>query len=165
MPKKYIWSPWRMKYIMSHEQTSDCIFCVALSSGDDEESLIVYRGERAFVILNRYPYTSGHLMVVPYAHLATLEELDPQTRYELIDLCARAEGVLHKVYQPEGYNIGVNVGKAAGAGVASHIHFHIVPRWDGDTNFMSSLADARVLPESLGDTYRRVKQAWDQSCD
>ncbi len=151
-----------MKYIMDHERTSDCIFCKALGSGSDEESLIVYRGERAFVILNRYPYTSGHLMVVPYAHKATLEEIDADTRHELIDLCARAERVLKVIYSAEGYNIGANVGKAAGAGVADHIHFHVVPRWGGDTNFMSSLADTRVLPETLSDTYLRVKEVWDQ---
>ncbi len=160
MPKEYIWSPWRMKYIMDHEKKSDCIFCAALSSGNDEESLIVYRGERAFVILNRYPYTSGHLMVVPYAHKATLDALDDDTRHELIDLCSRAETVLRELYGSEGFNIGANIGAAAGAGVADHIHFHVVPRWAGDTNFMSSLADVRVLPETLGDTYRRVLAAW-----
>ncbi len=160
MPKKYIWSPWRMKYIMAHEKSSDCIFCVALQSGNDEENLIVYRGERAFVILNRYPYTSGHLMVVPYAHHGTLNKLDEETRHELIDLSTRAECVLQAVYEPEGFNVGVNIGTAAGAGVAGHIHIHIVPRWFGDTNFMSSVADARVLPETLEDTYRRVKEAW-----
>ncbi len=162
MPKKYIWSPWRMKYIMGHEKSSDCIFCMALNSGNDEKSLVVYRGKRAFVILNRYPYTSGHLMVVPNAHVATLNGLDPDTRHELIDLCAKSECVLKEVYSTADFNIGANIGEAAGAGIADHLHFHVVPRWHGDTNFMSSLADVRVLPEDLSDTYRRVKAAWNE---
>lgn len=160
MPKKYIWSPWRMKYVLRSEDSSECIFCAALKQANDGQSLILHRGQRAFVILNRYPYTSGHLMVVPYQHVATLMEMDEDTRREVINLAANAERALRKVYHPGGLNIGVNIGKAAGAGVAGHVHFHVVPRWVGDTNFMSSLADTRVLPESLSDTYRRLKEAW-----
>jgi ATP adenylyltransferase len=156
----HIWSPWRMVYIQSHNKEPGCVFCNELNRGDDLESLIVFRGPRAFVILNRYPYTSGHLMIVPYVHAATLEELDADTRLEIMDLLAQSVEVLEEVYHPQGYNAGLNLGEAAGAGITGHIHFHVVPRWVGDTNFMSSLGATRVLPESLEDTCRRVSQAW-----
>ena len=157
---KRLWSPWRMKYIMNHSHSAKCIFCAALEIDDGPENLVVKRGERAFVLLNRYPYTSGHLMVAPFAHQPSLEELDKDTRVELIELVTHAERVLRKVYKPEGFNIGVNVGSVAGAGVEGHIHFHLVPRWKGDTNFMSTVGDVRVLPETLEDTMARIVKAW-----
>jgi len=156
----HIWSPWRMIYMQSHNKEPGCVFCNELARGNDAESLIVFRGQRVFVILNRYPYTSGHLMIVPYVHAATLEELDADTRLEIMDLLAQSIQVLEEIYHPQGYNAGINLGEAAGAGITGHVHFHVVPRWVGDTNFMSSLGATRVLPESLEDTCRRVSQAW-----
>jgi len=147
---------------MNHERNTECVFCAAVRSSEDQENLLLHRGQHSFVILNRYPYTSGHLMVVPYDHQPLLQALDRQTRSELMDFIARAESVLDAAYHPEGYNIGANIGVAAGAGIASHLHFHVVPRWSGDTNFMSTLGNTRVLPEELGDTYRRLLEAWNK---
>lgn len=158
---EYIWSPWRMDYIMSSEHPNTCIFCDFPKTEDDDNNLIVARSRLAYVILNRYPYTSGHLMVVPYAHAATMEELDTTTRSEIMELITHSTRVLKVVYHPEGFNIGSNIGASAGAGIAGHIHFHLVPRWAGDTNFMSTLAMARVLPEDLRDTLTRLKNRWD----
>jgi ATP adenylyltransferase len=158
---EYLWSPWRMTYIQNNKPDDACVFCLALQEPDCLENLIVWRGEHAFVILNRYPYTSGHLMVVPYAHRASLELLDSATRAEIMELATQAIQVLGEVYTPEGYNLGINIGKVAGAGVASHVHLHVVPRWGGDTNFMTSLGDTRVLPETLEDTYLHVRDAWE----
>lgn len=157
---EYLWSPWRKKYIMENEPSPGCIFCNALEKEDGAENLIVARGELAFVIMNRYPYTSGHVMVVPFVHRASFEEVDAATRAELMELIIVCMRVLRDLYNPDGFNIGANIGAAAGAGVADHVHFHVVPRWGGDTNFMSTLAGARVLPESLEDTYQRLRQAW-----
>lgn len=157
---KHIWSPWRMKYIENHEKQEGCVFCVAQAKADDAGYLIALRGRTAYVILNRYPYTSGHLMVVPFAHKPTFEELDLETRTEMMELTTQCMIVLRNIYKPHGFNMGANVGEAAGAGVASHVHIHIVPRWAGDTNFMSTLAETRVLPEALEDTYKRVKEGF-----
>lgn len=156
----YLWSPWRMAYIQENPKDEGCIFCIDWEQPDGSDNLVVYRGDQAFVILNRYPYTSGHLMVVPYHHQPSLELLEPPERAEMMELATEAIRTLQKVYHPEGFNLGINIGKAAGAGVAGHVHLHVVPRWGGDTNFMSSLAETRVLPEALEDTYRRVKEAW-----
>jgi len=159
-PMNHIWSPWRMEYIENNNKEEDCIFCIAQEKEDSAENLIAFRGERAYVILNRYPYTSGHLMVVPFDHKPNLEELDPQTRAEMMELSTRCMTVLRKIYVPQAFNMGANIGEAAGAGVKSHVHLHVVPRWAGDTNFMSAVGATRVLPELLEDTYQRVKNGF-----
>ena len=159
---KYLFSPWRMKY-MENSKVEGCIFCMALAMEDGAENLIAYRCERAYVILNRYPYTSGHLMVVPYVHKPNLEELDTATRAEMMELTTRCMTVLRKIYRPPAFNMGANIGEAAGAGIKGHVHIHVVPRWAGDTNFMSTVGQARVLPELLEDTYQRIKKGFDES--
>ena len=156
----HLWSPWRMKYIENSEQEEGCVFCNAQTKEDSEANLIAFRGQRAFVILNLYPYTSGHLMVIPIEHIATFEELTSATRAEMIELTSQCMSVLRKTYNPQGFNMGANIGEAAGAGVPGHVHIHIVPRWGGDTNFMSSLGETRVLPESIEDTYKRVREGF-----
>jgi ATP adenylyltransferase len=148
-----------MEYIQSN-RVEACAFCTELTHTDSLENLIITRARRTFVIINRYPYTSGHLMVVPYDHQPSLELLDAETRAEMMEMTVQAMQVLRQVYTPQGFNIGINIGEPAGAGIAEHVHLHIVPRWSGDTNFMSALGQTRVLPEILEDTYRRVLAAW-----
>lgn len=155
-----MWSPWRMEYMDLHDKIDGCVFCMAKTLPDGLENLIAFRGERAFVILNLYPYTSGHLMVVPFEHKPNLEVLDEPTRAEMMELSSRCMSVLREIYNPDGFNMGANIGEAAGAGVAGHVHIHIVPRWVGDTNFMSTLGATRVLPEALEATYRKVREAF-----
>ncbi len=157
---KHIWSPWRMKYIQRDKQIKGCVFCDVLMKPDGPENEVIYRSKSSYAILNRYPYTSGHLMIVPNDHKSSLDLLGHDTRSEMMELTAFAVQVLGEVYHPEGYNVGINIGEAAGAGIADHIHIHIVPRWNGDTNFMSSVGEIRVLPESLDDTYYRILTAW-----
>jgi len=157
----HLWSPWRMEYIENHDKIEGCVFCNAQAKADGVENLIAFRGRFSFVILNRYPYASGHLMVIPFEHLSNLEELDSETRAEMMELTSRCTTVLKNIYKPQGFNVGVNIGEAAGAGVLGHVHIHIVPRWKGDTNFMSAVGETRVLPEALEDTYKRVKVAFD----
>jgi len=154
----HIWSPWRMEYIENNTKEDGCVFCNAQAREDSAENLIAYRGERAYVILNRYPYTSGHLMVIPFVHVPNLEELDPATRAEMMELTSQCTTILKNIYKPQGFNVGLNMGEAAGAGVLGHVHIHIVPRWKGDTNFMASVGQTRVLPEALEDTYLRVQK-------
>lgn len=153
-----------MEYIES-TKADGCIFCSALEKEDSAENLIALRGERTFVILNRYPYTSGHLMVVPFDHQPNLEQLDPATRVEMMELTTRCMAVLRNIYHPQAFNMGANIGEAAGAGVKSHVHIHIVPRWAGDTNFMSILGETRVLPETLETTYQRVRRGFEAAAD
>lgn len=136
------------------------MFCKAQGMPDGPENLIVFRGQQAFVILNRYPYTSGHLMVVPYTHEASLEGLTADERSEMMELATRVMSLLSTEYNAQGFNIGVNVGEAAGAGIIEHVHLHVVPRWTGDTNFMSTLGNTRVLPETLEDTFLRLQSSW-----
>jgi ATP adenylyltransferase len=150
-----------MEYILSPKSGEGCIFCEGLKQEDGPENLIVYRGPMAFVILNRFPYTSGHLMIVPYEHKPSLELLEAASRAEIMDLSARAIQVLQELYSPQGYNLGMNIGNAAGAGISEHVHLHVVPRWVGDTNFMSAVSQTRVLPELLEETYKRVREAWE----
>jgi ATP adenylyltransferase len=152
-----IWAPWRLKYVKgaADDAGGECIFCEfpKQGAGKDEENLIVHRGERCFVILNKFPYTNGHLMVAPFEHIATLPELDAETVGELMSLAQRSMTILEDAYSPHGYNAGFNQGRVAGAGIEHHIHMHVVPRWGGDTNFMPVLADTRVMPQSLEESY------------
>ena len=149
-----------MEYIENHGKEDGCVFCKAVALPDSAENLIVYRGALSYVILNRYPYTSGHVMVVPFEHKPNLEQLDTATRSEMMELTSRATTVLRNVYNTQAFNVGLNIGEAAGAGVKEHVHIHVVPRWNGDTNFMSSLAETRVLPELLEDTWSRIRQGF-----
>ena len=157
---EFIWSPWRMEYIQDDKQGEKCIFCLALGKTDNSENLIIAREQRVFTILNRYPYTTGHIMVVPILHEPAFENLDKDTSKELMLCTQKAIRILKKVYKPQGFNVGFNIGEAAGAGVLGHVHMHIVPRWIGDTNFMSTLATTRVLPESLEQTYLKIQKYW-----
>ena len=149
-----------MEYILSPKSSEGCIFCEGVKQVDGPENLIVHRGPKAFVILNRFPYTSGHLMIVPYEHKPSLELLETSSRADIMELSARAIEVLNALYSPQGYNLGMNIGNAAGAGISEHVHLHVVPRWVGDTNFMSAVSQTRVLPELLEETYHRVWEAW-----
>jgi ATP adenylyltransferase len=153
-----LWAPWRIEYIKG-EKSDECIFCTK-PAVDDESALIVRRAELCFVMLNAYPYTSGHVMVAPYEHTADLAALDEPTSLELMSLTQESLRAIRDAYGPEGFNVGANLGTVAGAGVADHVHIHVVPRWEGDTNFMTALADTRVLPESLEDTQRNLKEAF-----
>ena len=164
----HLWSPWRMAYLRRQDESAapsnapegGCIFCDLPALNDDAGSLIVLRGETAFVILNRYPYNNGHLMVVPFAHVPSIEQLDPPTLAEVTRLTQQALSALRKTYSPAGFNLGVNIGAAAGAGIEGHVHMHVVPRWAGDTNFMSTVGSTRVIPEDLQETYRLVRANW-----
>jgi ATP adenylyltransferase len=157
----YLWTPWRyayMKQVTSAPQP-ECIFCDALTQNRDEETLIVHRGKKSFVILNRYPYTSGHVMIVPNAHVAELAACDAESLSEIMQLSQQIEAAFRALYKPDGMNLGMNLGRAAGAGVAGHLHLHALPRWFGDTNFMTVSAETRVHPEELIVTYSRLKSA------
>ncbi len=153
MANERIWAPWRLRYVKDANKSSECVFCTKPELGDDREALIVHRGERCFVILNLYPYTSGHLMVMPFEHLGRLQDIDPEITAEMMDLAQQAMRRMEEVYAPEGFNVGLNQGRVAGAGVEGHIHLHVVPRWAGDNNYMPVLADTRVMPQSLEESY------------
>ena len=154
----HLWTPWRSTYMGEKKDKSRCIFCEAAGSVEDEENLLVYRGELSFVILNRYPYTSGHVMIAPYVHVARLGQASSTTTEEMMTLARRVEEILEEIYHPDGLNLGMNLGEAAGAGVEQHIHMHVLPRWYGDANFMTSVSHTRVIPELLGETYRKLKE-------
>ncbi len=154
-----LWAPWRLEYVQHADEQNGCVFCRA-AEGDDEAQLVVRRGERAFVLLNRFPYASGHLMVAPYRHGAGFDTLDDDEALELHRLAVQAIAALRETYGPEGFNVGWNLGRIAGAGIVDHGHVHVVPRWGGDTNFMPVLADVRVIPEHLAETRRRLAAAW-----
>ncbi len=154
----YLWTPWRYAYITSAGDAKQCVFCEAQKKPDAEAGIIL-RGASCFIILNTFPYTSGHVMIVPYEHLDSLSKLPPESAQEMMSLAQRMETVLRNVYRPEGINVGVNIGKAAGAGVAGHVHMHVLPRWTADANFMSVIGETRVLPEDLKTTFERLKSA------
>jgi ATP adenylyltransferase len=158
MPKP-LWAPWRLEYVSQADELPGCPIC-AEAAGEVEETLVVCRGERAFVLLNKFPYASGHLLVAPYEHLAELEALDDATALEVHRLSLRAVAALRATYRPDGFNLGWNLGRSAGAGIDQHVHLHVVPRWAGDTSFMPVLADVKVLPEHLLETRRRLREAW-----
>jgi ATP adenylyltransferase len=149
-----------MAYIEGHDAENSCIFCDYLTQEDGIGNLILHRGQRAFVILNRYPYTNGHMMVVPNDHRPSLDDLDAATQTELMRLVSGSVSVLRQVYGAEAFNIGANIGVAAGAGVVGHVHMHVLPRWSGDTNFMATTAETRVIPESIEETYNRLLVGW-----
>ena len=152
----HLWTPWRSKYIQGKKEKGRCIFCEAAVSSEDRENLVVFRGQCCFVILNRYPYTNGHLMIAPYEHVSRLNQSGEQTTEEMMRLVRRAEEILQEAYRPDGLNLGMNLGEAAGAGIEQHIHMHVLPRWNGDANFMTSVAETRILPELLDDTYSKL---------
>jgi ATP adenylyltransferase len=160
----YIWTPWRYQYMKeaASGKPVECVFCDAAARSDDAETLVVYRGAKTFVILNRYPYTSGHVMIVPYAHVAELGGCAPGALAEMMELAQRVEKAFHGNYKPDGMNLGMNLGRAAGAGVLGHLHLHMLPRWFGDANFMTVVGETRVHPEELTTTYERMRKALGQ---
>lgn len=152
-----LWAPWRMEYILG-EKEKGCIFCSRLKSGEDKKHLILYRDEHNFVIMNKYPYNNGHLMVVPNRHTSDFESLQDHESLEMMSLIAKSLGVLKETIRPDGFNIGINLGKIAGAGIDDHLHFHIVPRWSADTNFMPVVAETKVISEALEETWERLRE-------
>lgn len=154
----YLWTPWRYAYVTGANKTAGCIFC-ELPRQDDQKARIVYRGQHCYVVLNTYPYTPGHVMIVPYAHLDELQKLPLPAAHEMMDLSQLLERTLRSLYKPDGVNLGMNVGAAAGAGVAGHIHMHALPRWVADANFVSVIGETRVLPETLEVTWERIRKA------
>jgi ATP adenylyltransferase len=155
-----LWAPWRLEYVQSAGKQDDCFFCTAAASDDDEANLVVHRGTRAFVLLNKFPYSSGHLLVAPYRHGRNFPDLDDDEILEIHKLGAQGMDALAATYGPEGYNLGWNMGRMAGAGVPDHGHMHVVPRWGGDTNFMPVLGDVKVIPEHLATTRTKIVDAW-----
>jgi ATP adenylyltransferase len=155
----YLWTPWRYQYIADASKSGGCIFCEAIAANDDAKMLVVFRGKKNYIILNRYPYTSGHVMVVPFAHVSEFAAAEGETLAEMMQLAQRLQVALEKSYRPEGYNLGMNLGRAAGAGVVGHIHLHVLPRWCGDSNFMTVTGETRVEPEDLATTYEKLRAA------
>jgi ATP adenylyltransferase len=153
---KTLWAPWRIEYITG-EKEKGCIFCNKPNEGKDKENLILYKGKNSFIIMNRYPYSNGHLMAVPYKHTNSMSELNESERLELINLTTKCIEILD-IMKPDGFNVGMNLGTAGGAGIDDHLHFHIVPRWNGDTNFMPLIGDVKVMPEYLEDTYKTLSE-------
>ena len=154
----HVWSPWRYTYIATADRQQGCVLCQIAQENKDAENFVVHRARLNFIILNLFPYTSGHLMIVPYEHQASLAEIDEATTTEMIELAKRAQTALEAEYHPDGFNIGMNLGRSAGAGIADHLHFHVVPRWSGDANFVSVVGENRVLPEDLATTCEKLKR-------
>lgn len=155
----YLWTPWRYRYVSEAKNVSGCVFCNAPAANRDEEWLIVQRAVKNYVILNRYPYTAGHVMIVPYAHTADFAGLERETAAEMMLLSQRVQAAIDGVYHPDGFNLGMNLGRSAGAGIADHLHMHLVPRWSGDTNFMTTVGETRLEPEELSTTYAKLRKA------
>lgn len=160
MASERIWAPWRLRYVKDGSAGDECIFCAKPAAGDDQQALIVHRDERCFAMLNLFPYTNGHLMVAPYEHVGRTEEIDEATIAELMSVAQRGIRILEEAYGPEGYNLGINQGRAAGAGVEGHIHLHVVPRWAGDTNYMPVVGDTRVMPQSLEESWATLTEGF-----
>lgn len=158
---KHLWAPWRMKYILQ-KKPKGCIFCVKPQENKDKENFLLYRGELAFVVMNVFPYNNGHVMVVPYRHLSDFESLNNNEKQEIMELISLSIKALKKAVNPEGFNIGLNIGQIAGAGIDDHLHSHVVPRWSADTNFMPVVTDTKVLSESLEETYQKLKAALEE---
>ena len=156
----HIWSPWRYQYVTKAAPSGGCIFCAKAAASDDSASLIAHRGQRNYVVLNLYPYTNGHVMIVPFEHVDSLGTANEETTREMMELARRTEVILRQIYDPPGINIGMNLGECAGAGIAGHIHLHLVPRWPGDANFMSVVGETRVHIEELAVTYQRIRDAF-----
>jgi ATP adenylyltransferase len=155
----FLWTPWRYRYIADTTKDIGCIFCDAISANDDVKTQIVFRGEKTYIILNRYPYTTGHVMVVPYKHVSELSLAEPEALAEMMRLAQRVQAALEHIYHPQGYNLGMNLGRAAGAGVVGHLHLHVLPRWSGDANFMTVVGETRLEPEELSTTYEKLRKA------
>jgi ATP adenylyltransferase len=153
----YLWTPWRYQYIASLKNPRRCVFCIETSGEYDERDFVVFRGKASFVILNIFPYTTGHLLVAPYAHTADFQECSPEESAEMLELVKRCQFALQQTYHPDGFNLGMNLGRCAGAGVEHHLHMHVVPRWIGDSNFMTVVGETRVLPESLETTFGKLR--------
>ncbi|HTW66507.1 MAG TPA: HIT domain-containing protein [Bryobacteraceae bacterium] len=159
----HLWSPWRYQYVQKEKTGGGCVFCLVAASANDQDNLVVYRGQFNFVMLNLYPYSTGHVMVVPYQHVDNIQDAPAETMRELILLVREAQRHLADIYRAPGYNLGMNLGESAGAGIAEHIHMHVLPRWPGDTNFMTTVAETRVLPEDLPSTWRKLRDAFSAS--
>jgi ATP adenylyltransferase len=160
----HLWSPWRYQYVQKEHAAAGCILCQKAAEQNDAENFLVYRGKHNFIVLNLYPYTTGHLMIVPYEHVDTLEAASKESLEEMILLAQEAQRHLGAIYKPTGFNLGMNLGESAGAGIAGHIHMHVLPRWTGDTSFITTVAETRVLPEDLAVTYRKLNEAfWGKS--
>jgi len=157
----HLWSPWRYQYVQKEKTGDGCVFCRAGAAAErDQENLVVHRARNNYIILNLYPYSTGHLMVVPYEHVDTLDDASPETLEEMMLLLQVSQCHLREIYRPPGFNLGMNLGESAGAGIAEHIHMHLLPRWPGDTNFMTTVAETRVLPEDLASTWRKLRDAF-----
>ena len=152
----YLWTPWRYQYIASLKNPSRCVFCIESSREHDERDFVVHRGKSSFVILNIFPYTTGHLLVAPYSHIADLQKCSADETSEMLELVKRCQFALEQTYQPNGFNVGMNLGRCAGAGVEHHLHMHVVPRWIGDSNFMTIVGETRILPEDLKTTFNKL---------
>lgn len=153
---KQLWAPWRIEYILGPKPDT-CVFCLPESTEEDEGRLVLHRGGRAFVIMNRYPYNNGHIMVCPYRHVSELTELSREEAHEIMDLVQRCSGILKQHFNCEGINVGLNLGKAAGAGIGEHLHFHLVPRWNGDSSFIAVMDDVRTIPQHISETYKALR--------
>ncbi len=153
-----MWAPWRIGYILSDKKEDGCVFCNAYRAGSDKEYLVLLRSKHSFIIMNKYPYNAGHIMIVPNRHIDTSLSLEPQEQLDMFRLVNKGLDALKKALKPDGFNLGMNLGRVAGAGIDDHIHIHIVPRWNGDTNFMSTVADVKVISESIEETYEKIKK-------